>query len=82
MATPSTKTPSDAIIETAKAASEDDGPITIIIILKIKPEKVARAEELWREQIVYIDTTELAGNVRYSLFRHNGEGNEYTVIQE
>jgi len=56
--------------------------MTIIVILKIKPDRVARAEELWREQIADIDATEPAGNVKYSIFRRNGEDNEYTVIQE
>jgi quinol monooxygenase YgiN len=75
-------TPSGTIIETATASAKGDGPITIIVILKIKPDKVARAEELWREQIADIDATEPAGKIRYSLFRRNDEGNEYTVIQE
>jgi len=82
MATPASKTSSDVIIDMAKASAKDDGPITIIVILKIKPDKVPRAEELWREQIADIDATETAGNVRYSLFRRNGESNEYTVVQE
>ena len=75
-------TPSATIISTATASAGNDGPITIIITLKIHPSKIARAEELWREQIADIDATEPAGNIRYSLFRRNGEGGEYTVIQE
>ena len=64
------------------------GPITIIVILRIKPENVARVEELWHEQIADIDNSEPAGNIKYSLFCNNavldtvpGE-HEYVVVQE
>ena len=53
----------------------------MIVTLKIKPEHVARALELWHEQIADIVSTEPPGNVKYSIFRNNDVANEYTVLQ-
>lgn len=63
------------------AVSSKDDPVTVIVTLKIKPESVARALELWHEQIADIDATEPPGNVKYSIFRNNNVENEYTVVQ-
>lgn len=62
--------------------SSKDSPSTVLVTLKIKPEKVARAMELWHEQNAYIDSSEPAGTVKFSTFRKNDAENEYVVVQE
>lgn len=61
--------------------SHQNDPITIIVHLKIKPEKIARTLELWNEQIADIEANEPIGNVKYTLFRNNNVENEFTVVQ-
>jgi quinol monooxygenase YgiN len=58
----------------------EDGPITVIVSLKIKPDSAARALELWHEQIADIHATEPPGNIQYSFLRDNKAENEYTVV--
>lgn len=55
--------------------------MTVIVTLKVKPEHIARAEQLWHEGIADIEATEPAGNIKYAVYRNNAESNEYTVIQ-
>ena len=57
-----------------------DGPITVIVTMKIKHESAARALELFDEQIIDIHATEPPGNIQYSYFRDNKAENEYTVV--
>lgn len=64
------------------SALVNDGPVTVIVHLKIKFEHIARAEELWHEQIADIEDSEPPGNIKYSLYRNNEASNEYTVVEE
>ena len=62
--------------------SSSDSRLTVIVTLKIKPEKVPRMIELWHEQNAYIDSNELPSDVKFSTFRNHDVENEFIVIQE
>lgn len=57
-------------------------PLSIIVVMKIKADKLTRAEELWHEQINYLDTSEFAGKVKYSLWLNDEVEREFVVVQE
>ena len=62
--------------------SNKDSPVVVIASLKIKPEKVARALELWHEQNAYLDSSEPPGAFKISTYRSNSAENEYIVVEE
>lgn len=58
-----------------------DEPITITVHMTIRPANQARFEELWREMLQEIKTTEPPGNIKYHLFRNNRDENDLTIIE-